>query len=201
MTIVVYNPHLSFRWTPQPLLLVSVSPSNGNSPCWLLLSTTLLLVSFSIGCNCFFRLLGLALANNIWLLHPHLKHHQLLICLPYLSTETLLSYFPPLHMQLKMAIFSSWELTSERLASLSCPFLPESDPDSDSSSIPAKATFLQREVSTEARRFCQWWFSNHHPQHEMATWEQGKHCSVFSAPHSFRLMSICIWKNWKYQSL
>ena len=52
---------------------------------------------------------------------------------------------------LKMDHLSYRELTSERLASLSCPFLPESDPDSDSSSIPAKATFLQRGVSTDAR--------------------------------------------------
>ena len=93
MTVVVHilNPHAGFRWTPQPLLLVFVSSSNGTSFCWLLLSTTLLLVSFSNCCNCFCRLLGLALANNIWLLHPHLKQDQLVICLPYLSAKP---YFP-----------------------------------------------------------------------------------------------------------
>ena len=49
---------------------------------------------------------------------------------------------------------SYWELTSERLPSLSWPFLPESEPDSDSSSMPANATFLQRELSTV---FCFGW--------------------------------------------
>ena len=38
-------------------------------------------------------------------------------------------------------------ITSERLASLSRPFLPESEPDSDSSSRPANATFLEEPVS------------------------------------------------------
>ena len=50
-----------------------------------------MLVFFSNGFNCFCRLLGLALANNIWLLHPHLKQDQLVICLPYLSAKP---YFP-----------------------------------------------------------------------------------------------------------
>ena len=100
-------------------------------------STNLFLVLVSFPTSGFFlRLLRFTFSHNIGLLHPHLKSSDILeLFVPICSYN---SY--AVHSN-SMQLFHI--LTSERLPSLSsCPFLPDSEPDSDSSPIPANATFL-----------------------------------------------------------